>query len=487
LPTVEKAHRETDWTVLARHLRTPTDYAQFAANQRMSNVSSNSRSSNASSLFSPPHPRNSTASWSTKYSHDSTLGTPTREPSEMPFVDQASPMEITHDFTGYHYDSTQPQMQTTFMDASPQPMSAQPMSAPPTVDMVCMYDRQPSIISMPQSDDLNATLRRPIKPTRPSREKSYFCTSCDQDFARKWDWKHHEEEFHERSRKWVCQDCSRDFYAENSFKKHHERSHQCKKCPHARKAMVPQEQRVAWGCGICKALLRSWDERIEHVATHYEEGKTKKDWAHSKVVYGLLHQEDIISRWRTFVSLRHGRDGLSFSWDKKIIKDALRGLEYKRETRDLDDLVKSAYELGICDNTSQSQLQRRTSQNKPLPSLPSENEKTEQVLASPSTESPPTSLHDSMHMQEDVRQTIRPQPQGSQPNPYFAKVEPHDSVIGPDQFAALSPSHNFSHPTPYGQQQSFDFVPDNGHTTFMMPASIEHTGQAGQNQQSWLM
>ncbi|KAI1422748.1 hypothetical protein F5Y12DRAFT_600073 [Xylaria sp. FL1777] len=143
--------------------------------------------------------------------------------------------------------------------------------------------------------------------TNPSSESKFWCTSCNKTFKRKFDWKRHEEEFHDRSRKYPCDSCNQSFWGPNTFNQHHKSAHGCQTCPHAEMVMKPMRKRRAYGCGFCAALHGQFERHIDHVATHFESGMTKQDWSHSNVIYGLLHQHGIIEAWKALVASKHNR------------------------------------------------------------------------------------------------------------------------------------------------------------------------------------
>ncbi|KAH9905162.1 hypothetical protein F4778DRAFT_769886 [Xylariomycetidae sp. FL2044] len=150
-----------------------------------------------------------------------------------------------------------------------------------------------------------------------STEAKYWCTSCNKTFKRKFDWKRHEEEFHERWRKFPCPSCNQSFWGPNTFNQHHKSAHGCKSCPHADSVVKTMRRRKAWGCGICAALQFQFEKHIDHVAGHFESGSTKADWLHSHVIYGLLHQHGIHEPWKAFMSSKQNESILhqpKFSW-----------------------------------------------------------------------------------------------------------------------------------------------------------------------------
>ncbi|KAI0427556.1 hypothetical protein F5Y09DRAFT_28626 [Xylaria sp. FL1042] len=153
-----------------------------------------------------------------------------------------------------------------------------------------------------------ASVRSSVSSTSaPSTESKFWCTSCNKTFKRKFDWKRHEEEFHDRSRKYPCDSCNQSFWGPNTFNQHHKSAHGCQTCPHAEMVMKPMRKRRAYGCGFCAALHGQFERHIDHVATHFESGMTKQDWSHSNVIYGLLHQHGIIESWKALVASKHNR------------------------------------------------------------------------------------------------------------------------------------------------------------------------------------
>ncbi|KAH8648408.1 hypothetical protein BX600DRAFT_114923 [Xylariales sp. PMI_506] len=147
------------------------------------------------------------------------------------------------------------------------------------------------------------------KPATPSAssEAKYWCTSCDKTFKRKFDWKRHEEEFHERWRKYPCPNCNQSFWGPNTFNQHHKSAHGCKTCPHSDGVVKYMRKRRAWGCGFCAAMHTKLEKHYEHVASHFESGAQKPDWLHSNVIYGLLHQPAVLEAWKDLINRKQGK------------------------------------------------------------------------------------------------------------------------------------------------------------------------------------
>ncbi|KAL1873420.1 hypothetical protein VTK73DRAFT_1011 [Phialemonium thermophilum] len=165
-----------------------------------------------------------------------------------------------------------------------------------------------------QSTSQSSAVSVPIG--KPATAPRYWCTSCETTFARKYDWKRHEEEFHERYRRYPCPGCNRVFWGANTFNQHHKTAHNCTTCPHAYDVVIYTKRKCAWGCGICAAFLPSRDRFFDHVSKHFESGMTKPEhWTHSRVIYGLLHQPHVYQAWKELVSLLWGENQPSFSWN----------------------------------------------------------------------------------------------------------------------------------------------------------------------------
>lgn len=154
-----------------------------------------------------------------------------------------------------------------------------------------------------------------------SKSRLTLTTRCDTEFKRKFDWKRHEDEFHERYKKYPCPDCNRVFWGANTFNQHHKTRHSCKTCPHADKVIQYTRKKRAWACGFCAAFLPSMDRYIDHIGLHYESGRTKAHWYHSNVVYGLLHQPGVNAAWKNIIGARFSHipkdQQPRYGWDQK--------------------------------------------------------------------------------------------------------------------------------------------------------------------------
>ncbi|KAH8886340.1 hypothetical protein GQ53DRAFT_628985, partial [Thozetella sp. PMI_491] len=144
----------------------------------------------------------------------------------------------------------------------------------------------------------------------------YWCTCCDTKFQHKFDWKRHEDEFHEPYKRYLCPSCDWGFWSATIFNRH-----PC--CAttrlHAYHVVQYTTRKTAWACGFCAAFLPTRDRYFDHVTRHYEAGSTKAHWNHSHVIYGLLHQPRVHTAWEKLLTARYGdlssQRALVFKWD----------------------------------------------------------------------------------------------------------------------------------------------------------------------------
>lgn len=275
--------------------------------------------------------------------------------------------------------------------------------------------------------------------TTGGKQNIYWCTSCETSFKRKYDWKRHEDEFHERWRKYPCPEpgCNRSFWGSNSFNQHHKQCHGCTTCPHAEKVVKFLRKRKYWACGFCSALHPARERHVEHVARHFESGMTKGEWMHSRVVYGLLHQPLIHEAWDALITSKQSEYGgrrPRFSWHPTKTGRAQGFLE-KENAGQLQDLLEFfsgdegeaqwiasvAYDLAdiVMDNAAQL-----TPPQFPTPG----------VMAATSSYQDPRMSFSSMP----------PPPQPQQQTPVLTS----DHSYGPGAFQAplLMPTQPFAHP-----------------------------------------
>ncbi|KKY21878.1 putative zinc finger c2h2-type protein [Diplodia seriata] len=291
--------------------------------------------------------------------------------------------------------------------------ASQPESSPLSRSKSHMELRQPSIKSDRSASssshssltrsrsvrhDSAATVEKPLppvpmkdgqgQPVPPQATKNYACTFCEQTFKHRAYWLCHEEELHEQPRRWTCPDCYRSFFAEKKYRKHHYESHGCSSCGMkkdaertlnvtercsmqgviegregkpvrnktcAEKAMLRVHNKKAYGCGFCVTLCRSWSERCDHVARHYETGVSKNDWCFTNVVKSLLLQSELAIAWEKLMTKEHGMDKATwpaFVWDKREARDLVRSMEQNGMIHEkVKEIARSAYDHAHADKT----------------------------------------------------------------------------------------------------------------------------------------
>jgi hypothetical protein len=252
-------------------------------------------------------------------------------------------------------------------------------------------------------------------------KKKYFCTACNKGFARKYDWKVHEQRYHEQQTQYPCPDCNQILFAETLFKSHHRDAHGCQDCPHAKtiaKEVDVRRKRTAWGCGFCSELLDDWEKRCDHVAAHYDNGIKREEWDHSKVIIGLLRQPDVDAEWRNYLAGRHGQFptdlGLRFS------KEAT-GRSHGENAPQLQDLL----EFGACgrDNKIVVELAYEHGYRRPVSVVPCSQTSTQPnaLMSPPYTANPDTSMESPAQQSAEASpmQYIPAQPTNSSPMEAF--------------------------------------------------------------------
>lgn len=166
--------------------------------------------------------------------------------------------------------------------------------------------------------------RRPLKqfqhPLRPpqkeNKQRLFQCTFCTDTFASKYDWTRHESTLHLLLEKWVCaphgpiyfdglprcvfcdapnpttshlqshnyDDCvakpaaSRVFGRKDHLRQHLRLVHHVDCMPTSMDAWKSQITSVNCRCGFCGERFVVWSERNDHIAEHFREGTSMKEW-----------------------------------------------------------------------------------------------------------------------------------------------------------------------------------------------------------------
>ncbi|KAK4102416.1 hypothetical protein N658DRAFT_423491 [Parathielavia hyrcaniae] len=145
---------------------------------------------------------------------------------------------------------------------------------------------------------------------------NYFCTFCDAAFDTKTEWKLHEFVFHDRREQYPCSSCAAIFPRATLLDEHLRDDHNLDPVSNTGTPVQYSPIRSAWGCGFCAAFLSSRNDYLEHVGSHYDEGKDKSEWQHTRVIEGLLQQPKVEASWIALVSLEERTKGtkLRFVW-----------------------------------------------------------------------------------------------------------------------------------------------------------------------------
>ncbi|KAF1991152.1 hypothetical protein K402DRAFT_400625 [Aulographum hederae CBS 113979] len=185
------------------------------------------------------------------------------------------------------------------------------------------------------------------------------CTFCNDDisFWEKDEWVRHEKSVHETGKVWKCPDldCHQAYSCESEFTNHHETEHQCRNCTHGQHVARELPEKSVFACGFtrCKAIFSSFDKRCDHVAEHFDEGRTRADWNYSTVVRNLLRQPGIGMEWKRLLNERYHREEQwpKLTWHEENSKEVKDCLEY-RCYEEPAILVRAALELGLSSNSA---------------------------------------------------------------------------------------------------------------------------------------
>ena len=107
----------------------------------------------------------------------------------------------------------------------------------------------------------------------------------------------------------------------------------------------------AWSCGFCVIALANFEDRLSHIALHFENGQTMDEWDITKVIRGLLHQPGVIKAWEErMASQPEGQTEFRY-WKQGRIKALRRDLEVgpnsKKAARDLAEAAFAASEVNF--------------------------------------------------------------------------------------------------------------------------------------------
>ncbi|KAK0627270.1 hypothetical protein B0T14DRAFT_133523 [Immersiella caudata] len=152
-------------------------------------------------------------------------------------------------------------------------------------------------------------------PILSPRKPSFECPFCWElkiptSISRKADLKRHFKQFHQNNAQWICQErgCSKAFDWKSAFEAHLKEnhgntqhpsdSHQVKLCP-----------QVVFACGFSNCRLvfeatsdddaeKKAQEYFNHVANHFDDNLTHRNWSYSVRIRNLMRQAAVESHWK---------------------------------------------------------------------------------------------------------------------------------------------------------------------------------------------
>lgn len=166
--------------------------------------------------------------------------------------------------------------------------------------------------------------RRRVPPRTPKMESEsssprlFQCTFCTDKFKSKYDWSRHEKTLHLSLEKWICaplgdvitrsssgqRECvycdvldpspehlethnhaaceekgleSRTFYRKDHLRQHLRLMHNCKMTA-GMESWKSEATFIKSRCGFCGAEFTKWQDRVDHLAKEFRNGKQMKDW-----------------------------------------------------------------------------------------------------------------------------------------------------------------------------------------------------------------
>lgn len=247
------------------------------------------------SLPGPANARLSTSTWSSGRSGRS-LASPLydRSGSQMGFSDASSIAESAH--SGFALDTDSLSTTTSLTAGSAGSRKGQ---------------RPGGRIAKSRTSVVSAASSPVISPRKPSFECP-FCweLKIPTSISRKADLKRHFKQFHQNNAQWICQErgCSMAYDWKSAFEAHLKEahgntqhpsdSHQVKLCP-----------QVVFACGFsnCRLIFEATSdddaekkaqEYFNHVANHFDDNLTHRNWSHSVRIRNLMRQTAVEAHWK---------------------------------------------------------------------------------------------------------------------------------------------------------------------------------------------
>lgn len=147
----------------------------------------------------------------------------------------------------------------------------------------------------------------------------FQCTFCTDAFKTKYDWTRHEASLHLALDRWICtpfgprylaagrdsqycvycdcenptddhldshrsSECSgkpvtaREFYRKDHLKQHVRQFHNSKRFTSAMEGWKSKVTEIRSRCGFCDEAFQTWSDRSDHLAEHFRNGSSMKDW-----------------------------------------------------------------------------------------------------------------------------------------------------------------------------------------------------------------
>ncbi|KAM0696153.1 hypothetical protein Q7P36_004636 [Cladosporium allicinum] len=237
--------------------------------------------------------------------------------------------------------------------------------------------------------------------------KTYQCTFCTESWATKYDWIRHELSVHLPLKRYICSpfapittdtatnedrcaycgqtdpttehialhnhaSCqdrppeARIFYRKDHLKQHLQSVHRCDLLPRMEKEWMLEAVYVNSRCGFCGMRFSLWNERNEHIASHYRQGTRMDEWrgcrgldseiaalvTHAMPPF-LIGQRDIFPFYTSLMEHKPNRLGVGYQ-DGETIWESL--------VDSLQRLVRrsSSQHLMLSDQTLQSHARQAT-------------------------------------------------------------------------------------------------------------------------------
>jgi len=152
-------------------------------------------------------------------------------------------------------------------------------------------------------------------PILSPRKPSFECPFCWElkiptSISRKADLKRHFKQFHQNNAQWICQErgCSMAFDWKSAFEAHLKESHgntqhpsdshQVKLCPQVDFACGFSNCRLVFEAASDDDAEKKAQEYFNHVANHFDDNLTHRNWSFSVRIRNLMRQPAVESHWK---------------------------------------------------------------------------------------------------------------------------------------------------------------------------------------------